>query len=92
ATTATVKFTVTPAAADAVVMVDGKKVGDSLEVALKGGKKSIKVTAKADGYHSFSQTVTVTGDTEVPIRLAKRSSTPLRGSHGGTGPGNKIDL
>ena len=65
---ATLTIAVTPA--DAVVTVDDKPVtGGSSAIELTGGKKAIKVVAKASGYRTYEKKMTITGDSVVNIKM-----------------------
>ena len=81
--------------ADATVTVDDKPVtGGSIAIELTGGKKSIKVVAKASGYRSYEKKMTITGDSVLNIKMTKRSGGGGGGGTGGSshGPGDKIDI
>ena len=81
--------------ADATVTVDGAFVnGGSISIQLKGGKKAVKVVAKASGYRTYDKKMTLTGDSVLNIKMVKRSSGGGGGGGGGgsPGPGDKIDI
>src|SRR4029079_3601937 len=49
------------------ITVDGEKVdGDTFEVELEGGSKTVKVVAKANGFRTLEAEVLLTQDTTVP--------------------------
>lgn len=82
---ATIKFTVEPAEAKAMVTVDGKLVdSDTYVTELEPGKtKKVEIMAQATGYKPQTREYTIKGDDTVAFTLEKRaktsSSTKIRG-------------
>jgi hypothetical protein len=53
--------------------------GPSLTVALDGASKRVRVEASASGYRSYDESVDVSADQVIKIRMTKRKKAPPGG-------------
>jgi hypothetical protein len=91
-TRAALTFVVDPP--DAEVLVDGAALSEprfTVELAA-GTSRRIKVEARARGYRSHAESLTVEGDRTVEIKLKKKPRGGGNGGGAGSGPGGLIDL
>jgi hypothetical protein len=89
---AVLTFKVVPAVPTEIT-VDGEKVaGDTFEVELEGGSKTVKVVAKASGYKTVEKEFSVTKDMSVPLPMRKRGTGGAEDRPRPPGKGPIIDL